>query len=431
MELFLLILLFVGLLILLCMGYPIGFAMGTVVVVGIICLFDTAALFQIVQIAAGMGTNFMLLVLPLFILMSELILVSGMADDAFNAGKKWLNWLPGSLAISSIFACAAFAAVCGSSVLTAATIGNVAIPGMRERGYHNRLAAGIVATSGTIGIMIPPSICLIIYGVMTGVSIGQLFIAALIPGIIMTVALAVTVIILVKLNPSLAPPITEKFSWKDRFSALIKVGPVIALCVFIIMSIYTGLATPTEAGAVGATAAFFLLLIKSKFKPAGLRDALERTARLTNVGIILMIGGSAMAFLVSYTGLTQELIEYILGQGFSRWWVMIFINLLMIFLGCLLDPMGILVLSIPIVYPIVDALGFDPVWFGIVLTINVEIGMITPPVGLNLYVINMVDDSISIGEIIFGALPFLLALFFILGLILLFPDISLWLPSLM
>ncbi len=425
------ILVFVFLLLLLSLGYPIAFAMGTIVVAGIFTWFDPVLLFQLAQIGMDMSTSFLFLVAPLFVLMAELIVVSGMADDAFSAARKWFNWLPGGLAISSIFACSGFAAVSGSSPLTAATIGMVAIPGMSERGYSKKLAAGVVATAGTIGIMIPPSLCMIIYGLLSGTSIGKLFIAGIIPGIVLTLALAVAVIIMVKIDPSIAPQIEETITWKERFVALKRVGPILALCLFVLGSIYAGIATPSEAAAVGASGAFVFLLIGERFKLGKLKPALIRSAGLTCAIMFLMIGGSFMAFLMNYIGIPQALVEFMLNLGVGRWWIMILINLVLIFLGCFLDPTAILVLSVPLVFPIITSLGFDPVWFGIIMTLNVEIGMITPPVGLNLYVLKAIDEKLGIDVVIMGALPFLFVLLLCMALFMVFPQISLWLPSLM
>ena len=425
------ILFFTVLLILLASGYPISFAMGTIVIAGIFAWFDPVLLFQLAQISMEMSTSFLFLVAPLFVLMAELIVASGMADNAFSAARKWFNWLPGGLAISSIFACCGFAAVSGSSPLTAATIGMVAIPGMSERGYSKKLAAGVVATAGTIGIMIPPSLCMIIYGLLSGTSIGKLFIAGIIPGIVLTLALAVTVIIMVKFNPAIAPKDEEKITWQERFVSLKRVGPILALCLFVLGSIYAGIATPTEAAAVGATGAFIALAIVEKFNFKKLKPALVRSAGLCCAIMFLIIGGNLMAFLMNYIGIPQALVEFMLDLGVGRWGVMILINLVLIFLGCFLDPTAILVLSVPLVFPIITSFGFDPVWFGIIMTLNVEIGMVTPPVGLNLYVLKAIDQKLDIDVVIRGATPFLFVLVLCMALFMIFPQISLWLPSLM
>jgi C4-dicarboxylate transporter, DctM subunit len=425
------ILLFVGMLVLLFLGYPIGFAMGTVVAMGIVVFFDPNLLFQMAQISMQSSTDFVFLVAPLFVLMAEFISISGMADDAYNAARKWLNWLPGGLAISSIFACAVFAALCGSSPVTAATIGMVAIPSMTERGYQKRFAAGVVATAGTLGIMIPPSLCFILYGVMTGTSIGKLFMAGVVPGILMAIFLSLTVIIQVKVNPSVAPQIQEVFSWKERFEALKSIGPILLVVLCVLGSIYTGITTATEAAAAGATCSFVIMLINDFSSVRKLRPALVRSACVNSSIIMVLIGGTCMAFLLTYTGAPQQLIQSVVGLELNRWFIMIGINIVLLILGCLLDPIGILVLTVPLAYPLITALAFDPIWFGVILTLNVEIGMVTPPIGLNLYVLNAVDRSLDVLEIARGATLPLITLLASLAFFMACPEVVLWLPSLM
>ena len=425
------VLVFIGLLVLLCTGYPIAFAMGTVVAIGTFLLGEPFLLSQSAQIAKDVSTNFIFLVVPLFILMSEFILVSRIAHDAFYAASLWLNWLPGGLAVSSIFACSTFAAVCGSSPVTAATIGMVAIPGMTEHGYQRKLAAGVVCAAGSIGIMIPPSLCMIIYAIMTSTSVGKLFIAGVIPGVVLTLALSLTVIARAKFNPSIAPPIIETVTWKQRMAAIKKIGPVLLLSILVLGSIYAGFTTPTEAAAVGATGALIIMQIKQGRDFSSFNPALRRAAGLTSAIMLLLVGGTTLAFFMNYTDIPQQLVTFTIGLGLSRWLIMIIINMVCLLLGCFLDPTGILVLTVPLVFPIITSLGFDPIWFGIILTLNVEIGMITPPVGLNLYVLNAVDRSLRISEIISGTLPFLLALVVCLILFMVFPGIVMWLPDLM
>jgi C4-dicarboxylate transporter, DctM subunit len=425
------ILVFVFLLIMISTGGPLAFGMGTVVVAAILIWFDPKLLYQLAEMAMDMGTSFLFIVAPLFIIMAELFVLSGRADDAFDAARKWFNKVPGGLAVSSIFACSAFAAVSGSSPLTAATIGMVAVPGMMKRGYSNKLAAGIVAVAGTIGIMIPPSLCMVIYGLLSGTSVGKLFIAGIIPGILLTVALSLAVIIHVMINPSLAPRFEEEVSWKDRLVSLKGVGPILVLCIAVIGSIYTGIVTPSEAAAVGASGAFIFLLFSGKEKLKQLVPTLKRSAGLTCAIMFLMIGGNLMGFLVTYMGIPQAMVEGMMSLGLNRWWVMVFINLILLFLGCFLDPTAILALVVPLAFPIITKLGFDPVWFGIILTLNVEIGMVTPPVGLNLFIMKTVHPSLDMDIVVKGALPYLGILMICLVILILFPQISLWLPNLM
>ncbi len=421
--------LFVVLLLMLCVGYPIAFAMATITTVGILWLFQPKLLFQLAQVSVDLGTNFLLLVIPLFVLMAEFIVVSGNADNAFSAAGKWLNWLPGGLLVSSIFGCSVFAAVCGSSPVTAATIGRVAIPEMTKRGYNRKLAYGSVASAGTIGIMIPPSLALILYGSMTGTSIGKLFIGGIIPGIVLAVFMSLFVIVAAKLRPSLAPSISEAISWPDRFRALIKILPVLLISFVVLASIYAGIATPTEAASAGAIGAFIIFVFSGKFRLRELTGSLMRAASITSAIMILLVGGTSLAFLMASTGLPQQLVQIVADLGLGRWGTMILINLILIILGFFLDPMGVLVLTLPLFIPIVDSLGFDTVWFGIVMTLNVQIGMITPPVGLNLYMLKAVDPDLRITDVVMGAIPFFVVMVLCLFLLLLIPEMALWLPT--
>lgn len=417
------------LLLLLFLGYPIAFAMGTITTVGILWLFEPALLFQLAQISVDLGTNFLLLVIPLFVLMAEFIVVSGNADKAFDVAAKWLNWLPGGLAISSILGCSVFAAVCGSSPVTAATIGRVSIPEMTKRGYDKKLAYGSVASAGTIGIMIPPSLALILYGSLTGTSIGKLFIGGIIPGIVLALLMCLVVVIIVKVRPASAPSISERVSWGERFKDLVNILPILAISFGVLTSIYAGIATPTESASAGAIGALVVFLFSGRFGLRELSGTLIRAVSITSAIMILLIGGTSLAFLMTTSGLPQRVVETVVGLGLGPVGTMILINLILILLGCFLDPMGVLVLTLPLFLPVIKSLGFDPLWFGIVMTLNVEIGMITPPVGLNLYMLKAVDPDLPIREIVVGALPFFVVLVIALFLLLLIPEMALWLPN--
>ncbi|MDQ7784403.1 MAG: TRAP transporter large permease subunit [Desulfomonilaceae bacterium] len=421
--------LFIVLLLLFVAGYPIAFAMATITVIGILWLFEPTLLFQLAQISVELGTNFLLLVIPLFVLMAEFIVVSGHAEKAVNAASKWLNWLPGSLAISTVFGCSFFAAVCGSSPVTAATMGRVAIPEMANRGYDPRLGYGVVVSAGTIGIMIPPSLTMILYGSMTGNSIGKLFMAGIVPGVVLGLLMSLLVVAIVLLKPSSAPRHSEDVTWGDRLRLLVKVGPTFGLAFLVLASIYMGFATPTEAAAAGAIGAFILFLCSGRFELKTLSGCLVRSATITCAIMILLVGGTCMAFLMATTGIPQDLATIIVGLGLGPWGTMILINAILIVLGCFLDPMGVLVLTVPLFVPIVTSLGLDPIWFGVIMTLNVQIGMLTPPVGLNLYVLKAVFPEVPINHIVIGSLPFFVLMVLCLVLFQIFPELTLWLPS--
>ncbi|MEJ2725691.1 MAG: TRAP transporter large permease [Deltaproteobacteria bacterium] len=420
--------LIVVLVILLGLGTPISFCVGFLGVVGILTFLDSATLYQIAEIAADNGTNLFMLTLPLFVLMAEVVQFSGVGDDIYTAAHDWLSWLPGGLAISSIATCTGFAAISGSSPATAATVGLVSIPEMIKRGYRRELAVGSIAVGGTLGILIPPSITMIIYGVITEVSIGKLFIAGIIPGIILSLILCLAIAIAVKVKPGLAPTI-HGVRWKDRFNSLKRVWAFIILAASIMGSIYAGIATPTESAAIGATLAMVIALIYRRLNLKALHGAVLRTVTVTAMILFLVIGGNVFAFLMSTLTIPQYLTETITSLSLSRWAVMLMINVVLLVMGCLLDPMAIMVILLPIVFPIITALGFDPVWFGIVVTINVEMGMITPPVGLNLFILKGSVPGITMKDIVGGALPFVLLLMLGLAVIMVFPSLATWLPA--
>ncbi len=425
---FISIVLIVVLVILLGLGTPISFCVGFLGVVGVLIFLDVGTLYQIAEISADSGTNLFMLTLPLFILMAEVVSFSGVGDDLYAAAHNWLSWLPGGLAISSVVTCTGFAAISGSSPATAASVGLVSIPGMIKRGYNRKLAVGSIAVGGTLGILIPPSIPMIIYGVITEVSIGKLFIAGIIPGIMLSFILCLAIALAVKIKPDLAPRV-DAVSWSERISSLKHVWAFIVLALSIIGSIYAGIATPTESAAIGATLSVVIALIYRRLTVKAIHGALLRTVSVTAMIMFLVIGGNIFAFLLSTLSIPQYVTETITALSVSKWAIMIIINIILLIMGCLLDPMAIMVIVLPIIFPIVTQLGFDPVWFGIVVTINVEMGMITPPVGLNLFVLKGSVPGIKMNDIVGGALPFLLLLMLGLAIIMVFPQLAIWLPG--
>ena len=422
------LILIVVLIILLGLGTPIAFCLGFLGTIGIVGFLDFGILYQIAEIAADTGTSLFLLTLPLFILMAEVVQFSGLGDDIYTAAHNWLSWLPGGLAISSIATCTGFAAISGSSPATAATVGLVSIPEMLKRGYNRKLAVGSIAVGGTLGILIPPSITMIIYGIITEVSIGKLFIAGIIPGILLALILCVSVAVVVKIKPELAP-VVKGVSWRKRFASLKRVWAFLILAISILGTIYAGIATPTESAAIGATLAMVIACFYRRLSFKALHGALLKTVALTTMIMFLVIGGNVLAFLLSTLTIPQYITEAITALNVSKWSIMIMVNIILLIMGCLLDPMAIMVISLPILFPIVTKLGFDPVWFGIVITINVEMGMITPPVGLNLFILKGTIPDVSMKDIVGGSLPFLLLLMLGLALIMIFPQLAIWLPG--
>jgi C4-dicarboxylate transporter DctM subunit len=422
MVIILLVILIIGI------GTPIAFGLGFLGLMGIVSFLDLNVLYQIAEISVTTGTNLFMITLPLFILMAEVVSFSGVGDDMYTAAHRWLSWLPGGLAIASIATSTGFGAICGSSPATAATIGVISIPEMMKRGYDKHLAVGAVAAGGTLGILIPPSITMVIYGVITQTSIGKLFMAGIIPGIVVASIMSAAIVIAVVIKPALAPPVVG-VTWKQRFSALERVWAFVVLALSIIGTIYTGIATSTESAAIGATVAIFIAFFYRRLTIRTLHAALVSSVAVTAMIMFMVIGGNTLAFLLSTLGIPQYITELIVSLEVSRWSVMIIINIVLIIMGCLLDPMAILVISLPILFPIVTKLGFDPIWFGIVITINVEIGMVTPPFGLNLFILNGAVKGITMKDIVVGSFPFVFLLMVGLGVIMIFPDLATWLPA--
>jgi len=415
-------------LILLVSGLPISFTLGFVSILGITWLMGPGALFQIAQLAVHYGSSWIFIMIPLFVLMGETVSAAGLGDSTYTAIQRLFYRLPGSLAISSIAASASFAAVCGSSPVTAATMGVVTVPQMLNRGYDRKLAVGAVAAGGTLGILIPPSLAMVIYGMLAEQSVGRLFMAGIVPGILLAAMLILYVIVATWLKPSLAPP-APKVSWRERLASLPGAGVVFALAIVILVTIYTGIATPTEAAGVGASIALFYVLIFGKMNWKFLRKVLTETMTTTSMVIFLIIGGTSLAFMLSAARLPQQTLDILNSLGLSPWSVLIAINVIYLILGCFLDPTSVMIITLPTFIPLVTAMGFDLIWFGVVVTVNIEIGMITPPIGLNLFVLKGVLPEISMGEIILGSLPFVGILIVFLILVLIFPELALWLPA--
>ena len=421
----------VALIALLAMHAPVAVALGLIGIVGTALFVSPEAIRQIANIAFTQSSNFILTVVPLFILMGESLAATRIGSDLFQTAQMWLRRLPGALAVGTVFACAVFAAVCGSSPVTAATIGAMAVPEMIKRGYDKTLALGTTAAGGTLGILIPPSIPMIIYGVITDTSIGDLFIAGILPGIMMACLFSGTVIIKVLLRPELAPPLKERTPWPVKWRALGSVAPVVLLSVLVIGSIYGGIATPTEAGAVGAAGAIaFAGLMRYLSRPVLLR-ILENTVKTTAMFLLLLVGGLFSSFVLTRLGVPQAMSNFLTSLDVAPWIIIVMINILLLILGMFLDPTSVLVIIVPIFFKAVVALGYDPVWFGVMVTVQIEIAAITPPVGFNLFVLNSVVPNTELADVVRGSLIFVIPLLVGIVMLMAFPPIALYLPSLM
>ena len=421
----------VALLIFLATGTPVAVATGLLGVVGVYLFLPHGAITQLATIAFSQSANFVLVVVPLFIMMGEALAATSIGRDLFTAAQIWMRRLPGALAIGTIFACACFAAVCGSSPVTAATIGAMAVPEMIKKGYSPKLALGVTAAGGTLGILIPPSIPMILYGVITETSIGALFIAGIVPGLLMAALLSATVIVQVWRKPSLAPRATEAFATRERWTSLRSVIPVMISAVLVLGSIYAGIATPTEAGAVGALGALIIAAVLGALRRAVVARILNNTVRTTAMFILLIIGGLFSAFVLARLGIPQTTAKLLIGLDVPPWVILVLINLLLMILGMFMDPMSLMVIIVPVFFPAVTALGYDPVWFGVIITINIEIAAISPPVGFNLFVLKSVIPDVDMRDVVQGALVFMMPLAIGIGLLIAWPQIALFLPRLM
>ncbi len=419
-----------ALLLFLTTGVPVAVATGLIGMIGTYIFVSPFAVSHIATVAFSTSSYFVLAVVPLFILMGEALAVTGIGRDLFRTAQLWLQRIPGSLAVGTIFACTGFSAVCGSSPVTSATIGAMAVPEMERHGYDRRLALGVTAAGGTLGILIPPSIAMILYGVITETSIGDLFIAGLLPGILIAGLLSSTVVLLAVSRPQLAPGLSRDWTWSERFVSLRVVFPVLLLSVLVLGSIYFGVATPTEAGAVGAAGALVIAAIYRRLDRDIVGRIFGNTVRTTAMFMLLLVGGLFSAFMLTRLGVPQGMAQALIALELPPWAVVILINLLLIALGMFMDPMSVLVIIVPVFFPAILAMGYDPVWFGILVTINIEIAAISPPVGFNLFVLKSVVPGAELSDVIAGSLIFIVPLVAGILLLILFPQIALLLPGL-
>lgn len=368
-----------------------------------------------------------MLALPLFILMGEILFRSKISENLFKGLTPWISFLPGRLIHVNIAASSLFAAVSGSSAATTATVGKITLPELSKRNYDRSLSLGSLAGAGTLGFLIPPSMMMIVYGIVADVSIGKLFIAGIVPGIILATALSGYIIIRCLINPSLAQG-EEKYSWAYRFKTLPLILPVIILIALVLGSIYSGWATPTEAASVGVAGSLFFALFSRTLTISIFKDVLLATVKTSTMIMLIVAGASYLSVVVGYLNMPAKLTTFISELGLSSYMLIIILTIMYIILGCLLDGFSMIVMTMPLALPLIIAAGFDPLWFGIYMIFMIEVAQITPPVGFNLFVINgMVEEDIL--TIAKYALPSFLIILLIVAVITVFPDIILWLPN--
>lgn len=372
--------------------------------------------------------DFILTAIPLFVLLGELLVRSGVAEGLYRSLSDWLRRLPGGLLHSNIGASAVFAAVSGSSVATAATISNVAMPVLHERKYDEGLTAGSIAAGATLGILIPPSINMIIYGSMTNTSIGQLFAAGLLPGLLLTALFMVLIAILVMAKPSLAVPIMPPRPWAEKMASLLEILPPMVIFAVVMGTIYAGWATPTESAAIGVVCALVIAVLKRKMSLTLLHEAMLSTVRISSMILLIMVGAHFLNFVIGMLGIPQTLTRYVVELGAGPVQVLLLLVVFYLILGCFMETLSMMIATLPVVFPMIVQLGIDPVWFGIFLVIMMEIGLITPPIGMNLYVVQGVRMRGSILDVIRGAFPFVLLILAFTFLLMIWPDLALWLP---
>jgi len=381
------------------------------------------------EVAWSASNEFLLVSVPLFILLGEILLRSGFAERMYGSLVHWVSWLPGGLMHSNIVACGLFAATSGSSVATAATVGTVALPQARRFGYNERLFLGTLAAGGTLGILIPPSINMIVYAVLTNTSVPKLYLAGIVPGAGLMLLFMLTVIVLCWLRPAWGGRRISA-SWAERIGGLVHLVPPLGIFLVVVGSIYAGIATPTEAASLGVVAALVLAATKRRLSIAMLRDAIEGTMKTTAMVMLIILAAYFLNFVISAIGLTTMLTGAIERLGLSPFGMLIAVIVFYVVLGCFMETLSMMITTIPIIAPVMFKLGFDPVWFGILVIMLIETALITPPVGLNLFVVQNLRKSGSLNDVIIGTLPFVIALFAMLALVSVFPAIVLWLPGL-
>jgi C4-dicarboxylate transporter DctM subunit len=430
-------------LILLFSGMPIAFALGASALGFMYFFMPPMNLELLAETLYGELDNFTLLTIPLFIIMGAAIGKTRAAVDLYESAYRWMHKMPGSLGVANVIGCTVFAALCGSSPATCAAIGGMGIPEMRKRGYSDALATGLIAAGGTLGILIPPSITLIIYGLITEQSIGKLFLAGIIPGLLLAFFFAAYVVYRASKDIRLAneamaagiehtykAPVVESYSWRERFEVLPRLLPFVILIAVIMYAMYGGIGTPSEIAGIGAFGAMLLVMLVYKcYRWMDVRAIFLGTAKESCMIMMIIAMAFLFTYVMSYLRITQSAAEWLAALEMSKWAYLFWVNVLLLVLGCFLPPVAIILMVTPVILPGIIANGFDPIWFGIVLTVNMELGLITPPVGLNLFVIKGISPDIKNREILRGVVPFILIMMGFIALLAVFPEIVTYLPN--
>ncbi|WP_041798333.1 TRAP transporter large permease [Rhodopseudomonas palustris] len=420
---------FVSLFALMLLRVPIGMAMGLVGITGFGYLTGfEPALKLIGQTTMRTVTDYSFGVIPMFLLMGAFVSVSGISRELFRAGYTFVGHWRGGLGIATIAACGGFAAISGSSVATAATFSSVAYPEMRRYNYPQSFSTGVIAVGGTLGAMLPPSTVLAVYGIITQQDIGKLFMAGIVPGLLAIIMHMITIAVIGVARPGYLPT-APRSSWRDRMLAFRDVWSPLLLFIFVIGGLYGGFFIPTEAGAVGAVGAFLIGIARGKLTRDGILQSLLQATRTAAAVFTVLIGALCFGYFLTITQTPQAITEFLTGLGLGPYGVLALILVMYLVLGCVMDAMAMVILTVPIVFPVITSLGFDPIWFGVIVVVTVELGLISPPVGMNVFVIKSVIKDVSMGTVFRGVAPFVVTDVIRLVILILFPILATWLPQ--
>ena len=416
----------------LLLGIPLAMAMATIGIIGYVLISGMDGMLGMVALIPwSKATHYTFTVVPLFILMGNLIFSARFGEDLYKVARKWVGHLPGGLAVTTVLACTGFAAACGSSTATAATMAKIAVPEMERYHYSRRLSLGSVASAGTLAIMIPPSIAMVLYCSITNQSVGKMFIAGILPGLLMAFSYIVGAIVLqCRLHPERGPA-AERSSWRERFQSLYKVWGVLAISLVVMGGIYMGIFTPTEAGALGSIGALILGVGSGRLNLERIKNALLDTARTTGMIFLIVIAAFMFSSQFTVSQLPQELARWVIGLDLPPLAVVIAVIVMYIIMGTFMETIPLIFLTVPIVFPMIDALHVDPIWFGVITIHCIEMGMITPPFGITLFATQASIPGSKLEDIIRGTVPFLIADVIVLVILIAFPEISLFLPGFM
>ena len=418
----------ITLFVLLALAIPVGVVMAVAGIAGLHAIGGWSMVGGILSTAPlSSASSYDFVTLPMFLLMAEFVLLSGVADDLFKAAAAWTARVRGGLGMATALAGAGFGAICGTSTAAAATLSATTLPAMIKQGYKPDVASGVVAISGTLSMLIPPSVALVIYGIISEVNIGKLLVAGVLPAAVITLTIMVTVYLIARLDPDAAPQ-AERVPLREKLRLLKVTGPVLLLFAFVTGTIYSGIATPTEASALGAVAGLALAAFSGRLNWGTMRNALVRATYGTCMIVLILIGATIFGYYFALTQLTQDLVAWVSVLEVSPWWIMSLIVVFYLILGCFMDQTAILILTTPVTVPVVMALGFDPVWFGVIVVVTAEVGMVTPPVGLNAFIVSRYS-GIPLVTVFKGVLPHVITHIIAIAILVAFPIITLWLPS--